>query len=214
MPIGGKTVKKANVRIIASFNEDPISVIKKGKFRRDLYYRLNVIYFKIPNLKDRKEDIRLLTNHFINLYSKKFQKNIVGIDKDAMNILERYKWEGNVRELKNNIERIMNFIDSDYIRIEDISNFIIKEAIERDDVHNLLYSNSNDENYNNKKYYSEENNNSNKTFKDKIEDMEINIIKTALNEAGGNVASAARSLDLPRQTLKNKIIKYNIKPIF
>ena len=219
MPIGGKNVKKTNVHIIASFNEDPILVIKKGKFRRDLYYRLNVIYIKIPNLKDRIEDIKLLTNHFINIYSKKFHKNIIGIDEEAMNILEKYKWEGNVRELKNNIERIMNFIDSDYIKIEDISNFIIKEAIERDDEHLLSYTNSNDGNYynehfNNEKYDGFENNNSKKAFNDRIEDLEIYIIKTALNEAGGNVASAARNLDLPRQTLKNKIIKYNIKPNF
>lgn len=219
MPIGSKTVKKANVRIIASFNEEPISVIKKGKFRRDLYYRLNVIYIKIPSLHERNEDIELLTNHFINLYSKKFHKNIAGIDKDAMNILGNYKWEGNVRELKNSVERIMNFIDSDYIKIEDISNFIIKEAIERDEEHLLSNESGDDdkckkENYYNEKYAEIVNDNSNKTFKDKIETMEINIIKTALNEAGGNVALAARNLDLPRQTLKNKIMKYNIKPIF
>lgn len=219
MPIGAKTVKRANVRIIASFNEDPISVIKKGKFRRDLYYRLNVIYIKIPSLHERREDIRLLTNHFISVYNKKFHKNVAGIDEDALKILENYRWEGNVRELKNNIERIMNFIDNDFVRIEDISNFIIKEAIEKDE-ENLLHDvTANDGGcVKNKEYCcidsEPEISVTGKTFREVVETTEINIIKAALNESGGNIALAARKLDLPRQTLKNKIDKYNIKPIF
>ena len=247
MPIGGKVVKKANVRIIASFNEDPISVIKNGKFRRDLYYRLNVLYFRIPNLKDREDDIKLLTNHFINLYNKKFNKSVAGIEKEAMNILENSKWEGNVRELKNNIERIMNFIDGDYIKIEHISNFIIKEAINTQNNKEIDGINS-IENYINQNYSYKINktdkadktnktektesiinstqpteldkvihkniNNSEMSFKERIEESEKIIIRNALNDAGGNVAEAARKLDLPRQTLKNKMVKYDIKPFF
>lgn len=219
MPIGGKTVKRANVRIIASFNEDPISVIKKGKFRRDLYYRLNVIYIKIPSLHERGEDVRLLTKHFISIYNKKFNKNVAGIDEDAMNILENYRWEGNVRELKNNIERIMNFIDGDFVKIEDISNFIIKEAMEKEE-ENLLSDTLNyDESCDKNEEYCCTDSEpeiivSGKTFREIIEATEINIIKAVLNESGGNIALAARKLNLPRQTLKNKIDKYNIKPIF
>lgn len=227
MPIGGKFVKKADVRIIASFNEDPISVIKKGKFRRDLYYRLNVIYFKIPNLKYRSGDIKLLTNHFINLYNKKFNKNVSGIKKEAMDILENSNWEGNVRELKNNIERMMNFIDGDYIKIEDISNFIIKEAIftqnnKEDDINydkeayedQLISLNDENENSNEDEIILQNINSKDMSFKEKTEEFEKRIIKIALNDAGGNVSEASRKLELPRQTLKNKMVKYNIKPFF
>lgn len=209
MPIGSKVVKKADVRIIVSFNREPISVIKEGKFRRDLYYRLNVIYFKIPELKDRMDDIKLLTNYFINLYSKKFNKHVVGIEKEALNILENTYWEGNVRELKNNIERIMNFIDDELIKIEHISNFIIKESAvtQNEDVtkyDEVLYPQTNE-------YVSV---NNRILFKEKVEEFEKMIIKNTLNNVGGNVARASRKLGLPRQTLKNKMVKYNIRPFF
>jgi arginine utilization regulatory protein len=208
MRIGDKKVRKANVRIIASFNEDPFTVIKKGNFRRDLYYRLNVIYIKIPRLKDRINDIELLTDYFIKIYNKKFNKNISGIDKEAMNMLKEVNWEGNIRELKNNIERIMNFAEGNLIKTEDIFNHIFKEGIKRyDDDH---YANI--KMYNDNELYDEYD--KNKSFNEIVESVEIDIIKNALNETNGNVALAARKLRIPRQTLKNKIIKYNIKPVF
>jgi arginine utilization regulatory protein len=208
MRIGDKKVRKANVRIIASFNEDPFTVIKKGNFRRDLYYRLNVIYIKIPRLKDRINDIELLTDYFIKIYNKKFNKNISCIDKEAMNMLKEVNWEGNIRELKNNIERIMNFAEGNLIKTEDIFNHIFKEGIKRyDDDH---YANI--KMYNDNELYDEYD--KNKSFNEIVESVEIDIIKNALNETNGNVALAARKLRIPRQTLKNKIIKYNIKPVF
>lgn len=206
MRIGGKKVRKANVRIIASFNEEPITVIKKGNFRRDLYYRLNVIYIKIPSLKERADDIGLLTDYFIKIYNKKFNKNVLGIEKEAMDILKNANWEGNVRELKNSIERIMNFIEGDLIKTEDIYNYISKEEIKKyDNYIDVKKGNGN---------FMLENYNNHKTLNEIIESAEINIIRNALNEANGNVAQAARRLGLPRQTLKNKIVKYNIKPVF
>lgn len=206
MRIGDKKVRKANVRIIASFNEEPFAVIKKGNFRRDLYYRLNVIYIKIPGLKERINDIELLTNYFIKIYNKKFNKNILRIDKEAINILKSINWEGNVRELKNNIERIMNFTEGNLIKTEDIYNYIYKEGINRFEEYNYVNlkkesDTSLPEDYDNSK-----------TFSELVESLEVNIIRNSLNEANGNVALAARRLGLPRQTLKNKIIKYNIKP--
>lgn len=209
MPIGGKTVKKSNVRIIASFNENPLQLIKRGRFRRDLYYRLNVIYFKIPCLRERTEDIELLTNYFIRLYNRKFYKNVCGISSEAMKVLQNYKWEGNVRELKNDIERIMNFTEGGIINIEDISNFIGKESAEEDE--EGRYHVENEEEALTEIFVADS---ANKTFREKIENLEIEIIKRALTEAEGNVALAARQLDLPRQTLKNKIVRYGIKPIF
>lgn len=208
MRIGDKKVKKANVRIIASFNEEPFNVIKKGNFRRDLYYRLNVIYIKIPGLKERTDDIELLTNYFIKIYNKKFNKNILGIEKEAVNIFKNINWEGNVRELKNNIERIMNFTEGKIIKTEDIYNYIYKEGVNRLEDCNIVNLEKESE-ISSHEYYD-----SSKTFSEIVESFELNIIRSALNEANGNVALAARRLGLPRQTLKNKIIKYNLKPIY
>ncbi|MEL7650012.1 MAG: sigma 54-interacting transcriptional regulator [Sedimentibacter sp.] len=207
MRIGDKKIKKANVRVIASFNEEPFSVVKKGKFRRDLYYRLNVINIKIPSLKERISDIELLTNYFIRIYNKKFNKNILSVDKEAMNILKNKNWEGNVRELKNNIERIMNFAESNTLKIEDIYNHIAIEGIKMNsDDHSEKIEKEDDLNM----FWDYDN----KTLVEVVESVETNLIRNVLNETCGNVASAARKLGLPRQTLKNKIIKYNIKPIF
>ncbi len=208
MRIGDKKVKKANVRIIASFNEEPFAVIKKGNFRRDLYYRLNVIYIKIPSLRERPHDIELLTNYFIKIYNKKFNKNILAIENEAMKLLKGINWDGNVRELKNNIERIMIFSEGNIIRSEDIHNFMIKEGIKLCEVSNSAALDKDLDNFIFEEY------DNNKTFNEIVESIEINIIKNALNESNGNVALASRKLGLPRQTLKNKIVKYNIKPIY
>jgi len=208
MRIGDKKVRKVNVRIIASFNEEPITVIKKGNFRRDLYYRLNVIYIKIPNLKERIDDIDLLTDYFIKIYNKKFNKNVFGIDKEAMHILRNVNWEGNVRELKNSIERMMNFTEGHLIKAEDIYNYISKEGIKGYDNHNDVDLKKDCDNPIFKDY------DNSKTLTEIVESVEINIIRNVLNETNGNVALAARRLGLPRQTLKNKMIRYDIKPIF
>lgn len=207
MRIGDKRVRKANVHIIASFNEEPFAVLKKGSFRRDLFYRLNVIYIKIPSLKDRKSDIELLTNYFIKIYNKKFNKNILGIENEAMNILKSINWEGNVRELKNNIERIMNFAEGNILNVDDIYNHINKEGIS-------WYTNNSNINVKSDDSSVIVDYENGKTFNEIVESMEINVIKNVLTETCGNVALAARKLGLPRQTLKNKIMKYNIKPIF
>ncbi len=210
MRIGGKNLKKANVRVIASFNEEPFTVIKKGNFRRDLYYRLNVINIKIPGLKERINDIDLLTNYFIKIYNKKFNKNILGVDKEAMNILKGKSWDGNVRELKNCIERIMNFAEGNLLEIEDVYNHISFEATKLNNNNNNHSEKlESDDNLNLSYEYSID-----KTFNEMVESVEIKIIRNMLNETGGNVALAARRLGLPRQTLKNKIVKYNIRPLY
>ena len=208
MRIGDKKVRKSNVRIIASFNEEPIAVIKKGNFRRDLYYRLNVIYIKIPSLKERVNDIDLLTDYFIKIYNKKFNKNVLGIDMEAMNILKNTSWEGNVRELKNSIERIMNFIEGNFIKTEDIYNYISRKGIKSYNNSHCTDLNKGYDNFIYEDGYKHE------SLNEIIESVEISIIRKMLNETNGNVALAAKRLGLPRQTLKNKIIKYDIKPTF
>lgn len=118
--VGGTEEKEVDVRIIASTNVDLSEKIKEGKFREDLYYRLNVIRINLPPLRDRREDIPLLVEHFIKIYNQKTGKNIKGIKEDALKILEAYHWPGNVRELENCIERAVVFETSDYITIDSI----------------------------------------------------------------------------------------------
>ncbi len=118
--VGGTEEKEVDVRIIASTNVDLSERIREGKFREDLFYRLNVIRINLPPLRERKEDIPLLVEHFIKIYNQKTGKSIQGIREDALKILESYYWPGNVRELENCIERAVVFETSDLITPDSI----------------------------------------------------------------------------------------------
>lgn len=120
--IGGSSQIPVDVRIICATNRDIEKMVEEGKFRRDLFYRLNVIPVSLPPLRDRKDDIPLFISHFIAYYNKKFSKNIRGISPEAMQLLMNYKWPGNVRELKNIIEYLENIIDDDIIRVSALPN--------------------------------------------------------------------------------------------
>jgi DNA-binding NtrC family response regulator len=103
--LGGRTEQSVDVRVIAATNVEPLEAVQKGKLREDLYYRLNVFAFRLPPLRERKEDLALLTQSFINEFGQRNQKAIAGVDQHAMRMLEQYAWPGNVRELRNVIER-------------------------------------------------------------------------------------------------------------
>lgn len=115
MPLGDTVKRFVDVRIIAATNSDLEQKVKEGKFREDLYYRLSVIEIKISPLRERKEDIPVLVNHFIKTISEENRKNIKGIDNEAMALLLRYPWPGNVRELKNVVERAVVLARGEYI---------------------------------------------------------------------------------------------------
>src|SRR5499433_1779360 len=103
--LGGKNEQSVDVRVIAATNIDPAEAVQKGKLREDLYYRLNVFSFRLPPLRERREDLPLLVQAFINEFNGRNQKNIAGVDQQAMRMLDHYAWPGNVRELRNVIER-------------------------------------------------------------------------------------------------------------
>src|SRR3954470_16321845 len=103
--LGGRTEQSVDVRVIAATNIDPTDAVQKGKLREDLYYRLNVFSFRLPPLRERKEDLPLLVQAFINEFNNRNQKSIAGVDQPAMRVLEHHMWPGNVRELRNVIER-------------------------------------------------------------------------------------------------------------
>ncbi len=115
MRLGGTEVIKVDVRIIAATNTDLEELIAQKRFRKDLFYRLNVIKVELPPLRRRKEDIPLLVRHFIDVYNRENGKNITGVSEEVLEILEGYDWPGNVRELENLIERAVVLCQSDLI---------------------------------------------------------------------------------------------------
>jgi len=121
LPVGGTKPVSSNVRIIAATNQNLYEKTKSNEFREDLYYRLNVIEIKLPSLNERKEDIPLLVNHFIEKFCNEMGKKVLGVDNSAMKTLMSHNWRGGVRELENIIERAVIFTRDDVIRPEDLS---------------------------------------------------------------------------------------------
>lgn len=121
--IGSNRAQKIDVRIIAATNSDLLTMSKNGSFREDLYYRLNVINIEMPPLRDRKDDIPLLVKYFIHKFSNEFQRNNVSISEKALEILMRYSWPGNIRELENVIQRAI-IMSKDQIQVEDIPEYL------------------------------------------------------------------------------------------
>ncbi|MDP2643677.1 MAG: sigma-54 dependent transcriptional regulator [Desulfobacterales bacterium] len=119
-PVGSVKAQQLKARIVATSNQDLKQMVAQGKFREDLYYRLNVVQIHVPPLREREEDIPLLTRHFIGRYNRELGKKIRGVDNMTMKLLLSYTWRGNVRELKNVIERAMIFCDGEVIGIEDL----------------------------------------------------------------------------------------------
>jgi DNA-binding NtrC family response regulator len=119
-PVGGVTTKHADLRFIAATNHDLKTDIKENRFREDLYYRLNVIRFDLPGLKERKEDIPILSYHFLEKYARRNQKDIRHISPEALQVLLSLEYPGNVRELENIIERGVIFCRSDVLKVNDL----------------------------------------------------------------------------------------------
>ena len=118
--VGGSKTIKVDVRLITATNKDLNQLIKKGSFREDLYYRINVVPIVIPPLRERKEDIPILIDHFIKKFSVENNKNVKGINKEALELLMQYEWPGNVRELENLIERVIALTSNEYIQANEL----------------------------------------------------------------------------------------------
>ena len=186
--IGDIRTRKANVRIITATNKNLKELVYEGKFREDLYYRLKVIYLYVPPLRERKEDIPLLINYFINKFSKEYKRKINGVSPKAMKILLEYDYPGNIRELENIIERAVIVCNGNYIKEEDLPNEIFK----RDFYKNINVSLSN---------------HSSSCYKED----EIERIRRVLKETNGNKTLAAKILGIHRTTLWRKIKEYNLE---
>jgi arginine utilization regulatory protein len=193
--IGDKYTRRVNVRVSVAMNTTPGEALKTGKLREDLFYRLNVLNFEVPSLRERREDIRLLVDYFINQYNLKLGKRVKGIKDDAFKLMQNYDWPGNVRELQHAIEHGIFMTEDEYIKIEDLP---------------LMNTESYSTDLNKKEDY---NLSINLTLKDKMNEFEKKIIENALKENKYSITVTAKKLGIPRQTLHYKINNLNIKII-
>jgi len=187
--IGGLKTIKIDVRIISATNIDLKKAVQEGKFREDLYYRLNVIPIEVPSLRDRKEDIPLLIDYFIELYNKEFGKKVKGISKQALDVLYNYHWPGNVRELKNVIERLVALSKEE---------IITQKRLPID----ILFSDKK------KSFFPDEE----ISFKLAREEFERQFIINVLEKVNWNQSKAARLMGIHRNTLLLKMQTLGIKP--
>lgn len=190
--VGDHKTMKVDLRVLVSTNQDLEKAITNGKFREDLYYRLNVISINIPPLRERKDDLPLLIEHFVHSYSKDNHKNIKEVSKEAEEILINYNWPGNIRELENIVERAV-ILDTDCI-------------IGKDDLPEIILSGSE---VLSAKAGIEHNKDFN-TLKDALKEPERVYILKVLKEAGWNKKRAAGKLGVNRTTLYNKLRRYNL----
>lgn len=195
--VGGQDEIDVDFRLISSTNVSPKELLSSGEFRQDLFFRLNILYIEIPPLRKRKEDIPVLVDYFINEFNDKLNKNIVCFDDKSMNFFMKNYWAGNVRELKNIVERSMNMAAGTIIRYEEI------QLPEYCSVGEIEMKN---EQINSYAYKSDR-----VRLKETIQDIEMKIIKDALLKFSGNASKAARELDIPQQTINNKIDKYRLR---
>jgi DNA-binding NtrC family response regulator len=128
IPVGMSSSLTVDVRIIASTNRDLKKEIEEGRFRQDLYYRLNVVDIKLPSLSERRDDIPLLVEHFIEKFRAEMRKEIKGIDNDAMHMLIQHEWKGEIRELENTIERAIIFCRTEFITVADLPEFFHQDT--------------------------------------------------------------------------------------
>lgn len=186
--VGGLKDIDVDLRVIAATNQNLIQAVEEGRFRQDLFYRLNVCPIFIPPLRERKEDIIPLAKHFIHSHNVKFRKNIKGLDKESNKLFLAYDWPGNVRELRNAIERAMIFEEEEritprYLPIQ--TNSVSPQALSAASPRQSGLS---------------------------LPDMEKKMLIAALEKTQGNQAKAARLLNISRDTLRYRLKKFRIQP--
>jgi DNA-binding NtrC family response regulator len=183
-PVGDTRVITVDVRIIAATNADLMQRVKEGRFREDLFYRLNVIEIKMPPLRERKDDIPLLIKHYIDLFAKETGKNIKDIDYEAMQALLAYDWPGNIRELRNTIERAIVLVDGEVITIHDLT-----DKFRTLDIEGVSTS----------------------SLRQALDHFEMEYVRRSLAENKGNKEATAVKLGIDLATLYRKLKKLKIE---
>jgi DNA-binding NtrC family response regulator len=183
-PVGDTRVITVDVRIIAATNADLTQRVKEGRFREDLYYRLNVIELKMPPLRDRRDDIPVLIKHYLDAFNKEAGKAIKDVDYEAMQSMLAYDWPGNIRELRNTLERAVVLADGEVITIHDLT-----DKFRTLDVEGVSTS----------------------SLRQALDDFERDYVKRSLAESKGNKEATAAKLGIDLATLYRKLKKLKIE---
>ncbi|HEY1910597.1 MAG TPA: sigma-54 dependent transcriptional regulator [Vicinamibacterales bacterium] len=186
--LGGRTEQSVDVRVIAATNIDPVEAVQKGTLREDLYYRLNVFAFRLPTLRERKEDLPLLVQAFINEFNTRNQKAIAGVEQQAMRMLEQYAWPGNVRELRNVIERATILAPGPFIEAKHLPPTLAEEPPVLQQPQVALAPGTT------------------------VEEAERRLIVMTLAHTRDNKTRAAEILGISLKTLHNKLNKLRLRP--
>jgi DNA-binding NtrC family response regulator len=182
--VGGLSDIKVDVRVVAATNRDLEQEVNAGRFREDLFYRLQVMPIALPPLRERKTDIPLLVRYYIDRYNSEFRKHVRGVTPEAAAFLENYRWPGNVRELRNAIERVMLLVDREWLAAEDFSS-LTRSAIGSG--FRLPAEGVN------------------------LEDVEKQLLAQALERTGGNQTHAAQLLGINRDQVRYRIEKFGLE---
>ena len=190
--VGSTSPKKFDVRIVSATNKDLAEEIRAGRFREDLYFRLNVIPIRVPTLRERLEDIPPLVHHFLNVYSLKNGKKPKKPTPEAIARLQQHHWPGNIRELKNTMERLAIMTSGEVITAADVDSVLGAEPSQKD----LSTQKETDQSL---------------PLRERVEKFEESILLQAFNEYGGNISRMAHALQTDRANLYKKLKKYGIK---
>ena len=178
--VGSSRPQNVNVRVIAATNKNLLGLVKKGDFREDLYYRLNVITIDIPPLRERNDDILLLTHNFVAKFADEFSKSIPQLSDNTLKVLRNYYWPGNIRELENIIQRLVAMTDSEVIEAADLPSIMRFSAFRKTGLNRTLA------------------------------EVEAEHIRNALTAMDGNKTKAAELLGIDRKTLREKLKRYSL----
>jgi transcriptional regulator with PAS, ATPase and Fis domain len=179
--LGGSETISADVRVLAATNKNLREMVRLGTFREDLYYRLSVITIELPPLRDRPGDVPVLTDYFIELFNNRYDKSIQGVDERIRRLFSVHTWPGNIRELKNCLERAVIFCDDSLIDIDDLPTQYTEVELDRNSIPRSL--------------------------DDATDEITRELIQDALDKAGGQKQLAAEILNIHRKTLYNKMKK-------
>ena len=184
--VGGLQDIRVDVRVVAATHRDLEQAVKDGKFREDLFYRLQVMPIKLPALRERRGDITLLANYFIDSYNREFKKKVRGLTAEATQALESYGWPGNIRELRNAIERAMLLVDREWLRPEDFTT--LTRTVAATSLFALPAEGVN------------------------LEEVERQLVVQALERSGGNQTHAGQLLGINRDQVRYRIEKFGLQP--
>lgn len=191
--IGSNKGVKVDFRLISATNKELSEEVLNGNFREDFFYRISTIIIKIPPLRERKEDLEDFIEYFFNKSQEKFKRSLKGISKEAMNFLLNYEYKGNIRELKNIMERIVVLCDSDYITLKELDIYSLKDSREESCSEEQISIGDI------------------KFLKDMRREVESKYIRRVIEICDNNISEAARRLGISRRQLFNKVCEYEIK---